>query len=57
MLGPDDYLELRMCYDLPEGDFEMRHDIRETAKADNVMILSDFNYPHIDCVHIYLNLL
>lgn len=35
-----------------EGDLEMEKEMREVTKADNVVVLGDFSYPHIDWANV-----
>lgn len=38
-----------------EADFEMEKEIREVTTTDNVIILEDLNYLHIDWVNMCSN--
>lgn len=45
LLGLKGDLKMGVSYCLPEADLEMQTEIREVTKADDVIILGDFNYP------------
>nr|GFB50161.1 hypothetical protein [Tanacetum cinerariifolium] len=55
LLGSKSNVIVGACYrppdQKPEGDLEMRKQIREVSTRDRVVVMGDFNYPHIDWVN------